>query len=149
MSKYKMNPKYTCGDTRANARCVFYDLNVPEFSNIAEEECLTIHETTEDVYKLIEWIKQSIDLEELDPSCFETEKVQDIYFKNMNRFLIKDVIKELRDEVCQIKDTMNDGDPDNLGLDLKCLVAPCGDQITSLKDLLQVLIDEICILKGQ
>ena len=34
-------------------------------------------------------------------------------------------------------------------LDFKCLTNPCNNEINSLRDLLQVLINEVCSLKNQ
>lgn len=149
MGKCNQKPKFTCGDVRANARCVFYDLPVPSYSKLDEEECLTIEETTEDLYNLISWIRESVDLDEYDDECLNTEKVNDVYFKNKNRYLLKDVLKELVTKVCAIEEASGEGTDDTLSLDFKCLVSPCGEQITNLKDLLQVLINEICKLKNQ
>ena len=57
---YIIKPKHTCGDRSSNARCVFYDLNTPSFSKLSESECTTIEETTSDLYKLVSWLRESV-----------------------------------------------------------------------------------------
>lgn len=135
--------KNTCGN-RVPASCVFYDLNVPEYSKLDKEECLVIEETTEDLYNLVTWIKESIDLKNFEKDCLEVDDVEDTYNKDKRRFLIKDVIIELKNKMCELEGRLSDDSDDTLELDFKCLVGPCGDPITSLKDLLQVLINKHC-----
>lgn len=146
MGACNYKPKYTCGDSKTNARCVFYDLPVPEFSNIYEEDCLTTEETTEDIYELISWIKESIDLEDIDIECLEVEKVKDKYFKDKNRFLIKDILEKLIQRECNnsIGGDSNDIPFILTNLDYKCLVDECGIKPGSLMELLQMIINKIC-----
>lgn len=141
-------PKYTCG-TRTNSKCVFYDLKVPDYSNLIDEDCVVIEETTEDLYKLVSWLKESVDLEDFEDECLDLEKVKDTYKKDKNRFLVKDVLKELTSKICNLEESADDSNDDTLELDFKCLVSACGEPISSLKDLLQALIDEVCNLKEQ
>ena len=136
--------KHSCG-VRTPAICVSYKGYLPKYSKL-EENCLTTEETTDDIYHLIDWIKQSIDLKDYDPDCLDVDKVEDIYFEDKERFLIKDILEKLTEKVCAIEDD-NEVD-DTLELDFKCLTSSCGNPISSLKDLLQTLIDEVCKLKN-
>jgi hypothetical protein len=112
------------------------------------EDCVVIEETTEDTYNLITWIKESIDLEDFDPDCLDIEKKEDSYNTDKTRYLVKDVLTALTERVCDLETEVDEANDDTLELDFKCLVAPCGEQIGSLKDLLQTLINEICQLKN-
>ena len=59
-------------------------------------------------------------------------------------------MSEIISQVDDIKKLAESNDTNSgLELDFKCLVNSCGTPITSLKDLLQTLIDEICNLKNQ
>lgn len=136
--------KNSCG-IRTPAICVSYKGYLPKYSKL-EENCLTTEETTDDIYHLIDWIKESVDLKDYDPDCLDIDKVEDIYFEDKERFLIKDVLKKLTEKVCALEDEHEVDD--TLELDFKCLTSVCGDPITSLKDLLQTLIDEVCKLKN-
>lgn len=141
----KFNPKYNCGDRRSNAACVFYDLNVPEYSKLSEEECLTLQETTEDLYKHVTWLREAVEVEEIE-GCLNVETTKDSYRPNTTRYLLKNMVKELSEKVCNLEVEKEDENP-ILGLDFKCLTTVCGDPVSSLKELLQTLIDEICLLK--
>ena len=140
--------KYNCG-VKTSARCVFYDLELPDISKLKIlDDCMTIEETTDDLYSLVDLVYESLNTEELGEKCLTYKKVKNKYKPGENITLIKDVLLKFEEEICKLK-TSNEDEDDTLSLDFKCLVSPCGEQITNLKDLLQTLIDEICILKGQ
>lgn len=147
---YIIKPKHTCGDRSSNARCVFYDLNTPSFSKLSGSECTTIEETTSDLYNLVSWLRESINIENLDIRDLDLQSVLDSYEPTKQRYLVKDVLEGIISQVDDIKKLTDLNDIDSgLVLDLKCLGNSCGPPITSLKDLLQALIDEVCNLKNQ
>ena len=147
---YIIKPKHTCGDRSSNARCVFYDLNTPSFSKLSENDCTTVDETTSDLYNLVSWLRESVNVEGLDIKDLEIQSVLDSYDNSKQRFLVKDILSEIISQVDDIKKLTESNDTNSgLELDFKCLVNSCGTPITSLKDLLQTLIDEICNLKNQ
>lgn len=147
MGNCRQAPKHTCGDSRSNSKCVFYDLNVPEYSDLYEDECpLVIEETTEDLYKLMTWVRESIDLKDFDKGCLDIESVKDSYNTKENRFLIKDVLSELIKKSCfeGSNGTSNNIDFIIKNLDYKCLVDDCGETPGSLQQFLQLIINKIC-----
>ena len=141
-------PKHTCGDRRSNARCVFYDIPVPTYSRLKEEDCITVEETTDDLYNLISWLKESVDISEVSIKDLDVESVPDSYVKGNHRVLLKEVITKLISELNNLKNRVDEKDPEKMDLDYKCLVSPCGNQISTTEELLQVLIDEVCNLKS-
>lgn len=147
---YIIKPKHTCGDRSSNARCVFYDLNIPPFSKLSDSECVTVEETTSDLYNLVSWLRESINIENLDIRDLDLQSVLDSYEPTKQRYLVKDVLEGIISQVDDIKKLAESNDTNSgLELDFKCLVRSCGAPITSLKDLLQALIDEVCNLKNQ
>ena len=147
---YIIKPKHTCGDRSSNARCVFYDLNTPSFSKLSENDCTTVEETTSDLYNLVSWLRESVNVEGLDIKDLEIQSVLDSYDNSKQRFLVKDILTEIISQVDDIKKLAESNDTNSgLELDIKCLGNSCGPPITSLKDLLQTLIDEICNLKNK
>ena len=147
---YIIKPKHTCGDRSSNARCVFYDLDIPSFSKLSNNDCVTVEETTSDLYNLVSWVRESVNIEGLDMKDLELQSVLDSYDTSKQRFLVKDVLGEIISQVDDIKKLTETNDTDSgLELDFKCLGSSCGPPITSLKDLLQTLIDEVCTLKNQ
>ena len=96
------------------------------------------------------WLRESVNVEGLDIKDLEIQAVQDSYDNSKQRFLVKDILSEIISQVDDIKKLTDLNDTDSgLVLDLKCLGNSCGPPITSLKYLLQTLIDEICNLKNQ
>ena len=145
-----IKPKHTCGDRSSNARCVFYDLNTPSFSKLSNNDCVTVEETTTDLYNLVSWLRESVNIENLDIRDLDLQSVLDSYEPTKQRYLVKDVLEGIISQVDDIKKLAESNDTNSgLELDFKCLVNSCGTPITSLKDLLQTLIDEICNLKNK
>lgn len=63
----KFKPKNTC--SKNYATCVEYQGTIPEISSLSEEDCLDMEQITEDIYSLIEEIKEDSDLENLRDGC--------------------------------------------------------------------------------
>lgn len=144
----KNKPKYNCG-SKVNAKCVFYDLTAPSFSKLHDEECLVAEETIEDLYNLVGWVRESIDISDIDASCLDIDKVEDSYDTDEQRYLLKDVVEKLVEKACNDEDSFGGGSG-NLnsvieGLNYRCLVNTCGTNPGSLKELLQMIIDAVCL----
>ena len=147
---YIIKPKHTCGDRSSNARCVFYDLDIPSFSKLSNNDCVTVEETTTDLYNLVSWLRESVNIENLDIRDLDLQSVLDSYEPTKQRYLVKDVLEGIISQVDDIKKLAESNDTNSgLELDFKCLVSSCGAPISSLKGLLQALIDEVCNLKNQ
>lgn len=139
--------KHKCG-IKTPATCVFYDLTLPELSKLSIlEDCISIEDTTSDTYSLLQSVFQSVDTTGLGEKCLTYEKTKNIYKPTEDVVLVKTVLLKFEEKICELLETSDE--EDGLNLDFKCLVSPCGEQITSLKDLLQVLIDEVCKLKEE
>ena len=140
--------KNTCG-IKTPSRCVFYDLDLPEFSKLSIlNECITIEETTNDLYNITDLVLSSIDTKELGKQCLKYKVSQNKYKPFEDIVFIKDILLKFEEEICSLKEK-NTSNDNSLELDFKCLTDSCNNQITSLKDLLQVLINEVCNLKTQ
>ena len=134
--------KYTCG-TKNNARCTFYDAYIPEDSELIDEECVTIEETTEDTYKRIDTINEELDLSDLGNNCIEYNEEEAGVIKT------KEALLTLETELCTLKETIEEEESniDISTLDTKCLVDECGTGFSNANDLLQALIDKVCELE--
>lgn len=137
-------PKHTCGDIKSNSRCVFYDIDVPEFSKLYYEECLTVEETTDDLYSLISDIRDNIDTSGINTDCLEIDRGLSLGGEGVK---VGDLLKALVLKACESSDSGGIDSNVIKGLDFKCLVSSCDTSIGSIKELLQVLINEVCILK--
>ena len=140
--------KNTCG-IKTPSRCVFYDLDLPEFSKLSIlNDCITIEETTDDLYNLTDLILSSIDTKDLGKQCLNYKVSQNKYKPSENIIFIKDILLKFEEEICSLKNN-NKTEVDIIkNLDFKCLQDPCNNDINSLETLLQVIINEICNLKS-
>lgn len=139
MVKCGYNIKHTCGN-KQRAICVHYDTELPDFSKLKDETCVTIEETTEELYKLIARLREGLDLKNLG-SCLSYEVPKD-------KLTVAIALEVLEREICKLKNGSQGGNSstsfDVSKLDLKCLQSPCDTGIRSLQDLLQAIINKIC-----
>lgn len=145
MSRCRNNKiKCNCG-THQNARCVYYDAYLPKYSKL-DEDCVNIDETTGELYENQEKILDSIDLVKLGKKCIDYSE-----FQEEGSLKVKEAFLTLENEICELKNKKNDDSccVDLDKIDFKCLSDPCNNEITSLKNLLQVLINEVCNLKNK
>mgnify|MGYP003528717753 CR=1 FL=1 len=68
---------------KVSAECVSYERELPIFSQL--EDCITIADTTEELYNLIDNIQDSINLENLE-SCVTLPENRDV--NNLIQFLL-------------------------------------------------------------
>ena len=137
--------KNTCGE-KTYATCVYYEKEVPTTSELNGEDCITIEETTEDLYNITTKISEQIDLSKLGKSC-------DIeYVLDDDKIIVKNVLLKYEEEICALKDKVEELETKNIsemliadwGLDLDCLELPCEATIATVKDLFQSLINKVC-----
>lgn len=138
--------KHSCGCTKQNAICVYYDGYLPEYSKLKEEGCVTLEETTEELYTKQEEILNDIDLKDIGKSCIDFRPYQE----KVDKLNVKEAIKGLEAEICNLKNCKG-GDLSNFDIskiDPKCLDDKCNKSINSLETLLQKIIDELCNIKS-
>ena len=132
--------KKTCGTTMF-ATCVSYEGTVNSISEYTDNDCLSIEETTQDIYNQLE----QLNLSELGNACLE-------YVEEDGKLLVKNVLKKYEDEICTLKEeleTVKNTQFCNMkvtecGLDFSCLELPCEQEILTVKDLFQALINKVC-----
>lgn len=78
------NDKITIRCKKVDANCVQYDNILPSFS--ALDSCVTIAETTGELYNLVGQLKEDIDLSQLDNECLTLPS--NITIKNLFQLLI-------------------------------------------------------------
>ena len=55
------------GCIKTPSRCVFYDLELPEFSKLnLLQNCINLEDTTTDLYQITDFILDSINLKDVD-----------------------------------------------------------------------------------
>lgn len=134
-------PKYNCG-IKQNARCIYYEGDLPEFSEL--EDCVTLEETTEEIYTNLNEIKDSIDLSKLGKECINYSE-----FQEDEKLKVNEVMLTFEKEICDLKNNITDSSCciDLNKIDFKCLIDPCNNSIDTQLKLIQIMIDKICELE--
>jgi len=125
--------------------CVDYQGDLGENTTIKDKGCVNQHEVNEDLYLITDNIIEDSSTSELGDLCL-TYPVTD------GKITPKSVFEIHEQEICDLKDrvqtleeqTLANIDISTLGLDFDCLVDSCGDPITNLQQLLQIMITKIC-----
>lgn len=138
--------KYNCGGIKQQAACTFYEGCIPKYSKYKDDDCVTVEEAICEIYTNQETILESIDTAKLDKSCIDYPTTR---INGKDIITIVSVLNEHQKLLCEKDDTGSETDLDLSGLDLKCLSDDCNNNVKSLKQVLQLIIDEICILKSQ
>lgn len=135
--------KHTCGQIQ-KATCVDYETNLPEFSEI--EGCPTIEETTTELYEQIVDIREQIDLSALGEQCLEYITDEE------DRIIVKNVLLKFEEKICEFQNRIEELESENIcsksiascNLDLSCLELPCEENILTVGNLFQALINKSC-----
>jgi len=103
--------KHNCGK-KNYAKCINYEGEVPEFTNLEDTDCLDIEEVIEDAYSLIEDIKEEIDLSDLDNECFtipQNTKTKELFQLLINKICEQEsTISELQETITTIQGQITD-----------------------------------------
>lgn len=147
-SKKIINP---CGK-KTNANCVDYTggLHVETKLDICDSPTAT--DVIEDINEYLDEVSDSLDLSGLGKGCIT-------YSKEGDTLKSREALIAIEDKVCEIADFVGlpksecDGCPECspifnlniecLGLDFGELTDPCGEQPTTLKELLELIISQI------
>lgn len=131
--------KHTCGSTNY-ATCIQYEGNKNTDSQYDENDCLSIEETTQDIYNQLE----NLDLSALGELCLS-------YVQEDNKNIVKNVLLKFEEEICTLKEKVEELEnrplcemPLGACVDTKCLVDTCNENISTVGQLLQALVDLNC-----
>lgn len=135
------NRKFNCGE-KIQAICVYYHGYLPEYSEL-EEDCATVEETIDEIYHHQEEILDSIDLSELGNDCIDYSSYQE-----GEKLKVREALLAIEDYICQ-DDTEEGCCLDVSAIDVKCLTDVCDNPISTQTQLLQAIIDKLCLLEFQ
>lgn len=138
--------KYTCGDSATFAECTNFEGTPNPQSELVEENCLSIEDTTQDQYNQLESVWDEIDLSALGNLCLEYIETEE------GKIIVKNVLLKFEEEICNLKEKISELEStplcdrllDTNCLDLKCLTDACNNTITTYGELFQALIDNAC-----
>ena len=140
------NRKYSCGE-KISSICTMYEGELPNWSELNEEICATIEETTEELYNLVGEIKEQTDLSELGEKCLE-------YLLDENdKIVVKNVLLKFEEEICNLKEELelvknrqicDIPITECLPNGFDCLALPCDTSITTLGDWMLAVQTKLC-----
>lgn len=135
------NRKYSCGE-KISSICTIYDGELPEWSELNDEICVTIEETTEELYNQVADIKESLDTSNLGGSCLKYPNNEDIKQKDANLVFEK--------TLCDLLEIVKDNTNSVLACDLNYegLVEECEDVPKNFCQFAQFILDELKKLKN-
>ena len=136
---------------KVQAICTQYKGTVAECSSLDENDCLTIEETTQDIYDIIDVIKNVIDLSDITYDCITVD------FEDEDNPTLKEILDKLIEEICLLKQSQgNDPAADPCEIDLStcnintdCLDNdPCTNGLATLPEILNSIIAKLCSLES-
>ena len=135
------NRKYSCGE-KISSICTIYDGELPEWSELNDEICVTIEETTEELYNQVTDIKESLDTSNLGGSCLQYPNNEDIKQKDANLVFEK--------TLCDLLEIVKDNTNSILTCELNYegLIEECEDKPKTFCEFYQFILDELKKLKN-
>ena len=131
--------KHTCSSVNYST-CIHYEGSVNTNSELVNETCLDIEQTTQDIYNQLE----NLDLSALGELCLS-------YVQENNKNIVKNVLLKFEEEICNLKEELETVKnrplcemPLGDCVDTKCLVDACSENISTVGQLLQALVDINC-----
>lgn len=135
------NRKYSCGD-KMSSICTMYEGELPNWSELNNELCVTIEETTEELYKQVSEIKENLDTSNLGEACLQYPNNENIKQKDVNLVFEK--------TLCDLLGIVKDSSNSILACDLNYegLVEECDDIPKNFCQFAQFILDELKKLKN-
>lgn len=136
--------KLTCG-TKQFAPCVYYENpDIPEWSDLAGENCVTLDDTTTDIYHHLDEIYDNIDLTELGNDCIDYNEEEPGNIK------VKEALKKFEELLCVIQEQLPEPTTFCTDLDYGTLVDSCevAPNINSQCEFNQFMLDQIIEIRS-
>jgi len=134
----------TCGE-KHYAACTFYEGALPAFTTLASEDCYTLEEIIADIYLIETGVKDEIDLSALLGNTIA-------YTLFEGRVIVKNALEKHAEMLLALQASLEglQNGTDELfnisgwGLDFGCIADNCANPPVYLKDLIQLMITQIC-----
>ena len=131
--------KHTCGSTNY-ATCIQYESSVNTDSQYDENDCLSIEETTQDIYNQL----GNLDLSALGELCLT-------YVQENNKNIVKNVLLKFEEKICELENRVEELETVDIcnqsitscNLDFGLLTNQCDTQPTTLAETLQLILDNL------
>lgn len=134
----------TCGETHY-AACTQYEGALPAFTTLAAANCYTLEEIIADIYQIETGIKDEIDLTDLLANSITYTLVD-------GAVIVKNALVKHADMLIAMQaqlDALTNGTDEifnisGWGLNFDCIADGCANPPVYLKDLIQLMITQIC-----
>ena len=135
------NRKYSCGE-KISSICTIYDGELPVWSELNNELCATIEETTEEIYNQVSNIKENLDTNNLGGACLQYPNNENIKQKDANLVFEKNI--------CDLLEIVKDNTNSVLACELNYegLVEECNNIPKNFCQFAQFILDELKKLKN-
>ena len=135
------NRKYSCGE-KISSICTIYDGELPVWSELNNELCATIEETTEEIYNQVSSIKENLDTNNLGGACLQYPNNENIKQKDANLVFEKNI--------CDLLEIVKDNTNSILTCELNYegLIEECEDIPKNFCQFAQFILDELKKLKN-
>ena len=132
--------KHTCSSVNYST-CIHYEGSVNTNSELVNETCLDIEQTTQDIYNQLE----NLDLSALGELCLS-------YVQEDNKNIVKNVLLKFEEEICNLKEELElvknrqvcDIPITECLPNLDCLTDACDNNITTLGEWMLAVQTKIC-----
>ena len=132
--------KHTCGSGRNFAVCIETEGEVNADSTLVGETCTNLQENLDDIYNQLE----NLDLSELGELCLE-------YVQVSGKNIVKNVLLKHEEKICELEARVLELETTDIcnklittcNLDFGDLVTACGDQPTTLAEVLQIILTQL------
>ena len=133
--------KNYCGD-KMSSICTIYEGELPNWSELNEEICVTIEETIEELYNEVSEIKENLDTSNLGGACLQYPNNENIKQKDANFAFEKNI--------CDLLEIVKDNTNSVLACELNYegLVEECDDIPKNFCHFAQFILDELKKLKN-
>jgi len=121
------------------AACTNYEGTTNENSTLIQDTCISIEETTQDIYNQLE----QINLSALGDSCLD-------YVEEDGKLYVKNVLLKFEEEICTLKNQVQTLqttavlDTPLTNFNFQCLQGVCDNNIITLGDLLNSIVTRLC-----
>lgn len=132
--------KHTCGSGRNFAVCIETEGEVNADSTLVGETCTNLQENLDDIYNQLE----NLDLSALGELCLT-------YVQEDNKNIVKNVLLKHEEKICELEARVLELETTDIcnklitacNLDFGDLVTTCGDQPTTLAEVLQIILTQL------
>lgn len=141
--KCKNKINHTCAD-HTYSTCTIFEGKPNTQSELIGESCLDQEIVDQDQYNQLEEIWSEIDLSSLGQRCLEYVETQE------GKIIVKNVLLKLEEEICSLKEEVEalqnlnvcNLDISQCGLNFGTLTDECGEQPSTLTQVLQILLNQ-------